>query len=220
MKQINNQEGMKKQDPTENPDDTGSRQPRSASSEGSDDGGNQIIGTPSQPAAVSNTTGGGGDGRRSSQPRLSVGGGGSSSGGGKGKGKGNVVITRSKVNENTTVLKGSSSSSSTGKRGREEEGTPKRKKGEIVNIPEGEIRCQVCKKPFNSWKAVFGHLRIHQRSWRGAFPPPGSIPEEQQPTSIGQVIQEEEEMVVFDEERTKREIDLNKSPSSSDQSSA
>ncbi|CAL1407641.1 unnamed protein product [Linum trigynum] len=44
---------------------------------------------------------------------------------------------------------------------------------EITNVPSRDPTCYECGKRFATWKAVFGHLRIHtDRPFRGAFPPP------------------------------------------------
>ncbi|KAJ0989735.1 hypothetical protein J5N97_008091 [Dioscorea zingiberensis] len=34
--------------------------------------------------------------------------------------------------------------------------------------------CRLCKKKFKSMKSLYGHMRCHQRNWRGVSPPPGS----------------------------------------------
>ncbi|CAA7035690.1 unnamed protein product [Microthlaspi erraticum] len=50
-----------------------------------------------------------------------------------------------------------------------------RKKGSSVltNPPKGPPRCNICRRNFGSWKAVFGHLRSHKnRGYHGFLPPP------------------------------------------------
>lgn len=59
-------------------------------------------------------------------------------------------------------------------------GSISRKKREM-EIPSGEPTCYVCTKKFTSWKAVFGHLRSHQRETPGALPPPIFTPTEGSP---------------------------------------
>lgn len=34
--------------------------------------------------------------------------------------------------------------------------------------------CRVCKKTFKSMKSLYGHMRCHQRNWRGVSPPPNA----------------------------------------------
>lgn len=52
-----------------------------------------------------------------------------------------------------------------------------KKKRELDHVPSGAPTCYVCQRSFGSWKAVFGHLRAHDRKNRGAFPPPSFTPE-------------------------------------------
>ncbi|MBA0605409.1 hypothetical protein Godav_017991 [Gossypium davidsonii] len=59
-------------------------------------------------------------------------------------------------------------------------GSNARKKREM-EIPRGEPTCYVCSKNFTSWKAVFGHLKSHQRETPGALPPPTFTPTEGSP---------------------------------------
>ncbi|CAN8229255.1 unnamed protein product [Cochlearia groenlandica] len=50
-----------------------------------------------------------------------------------------------------------------------------RKKGstKLTHPPQGPPRCNICGKGFGSWKAVFGHLRLHKdRGYVGFLPPP------------------------------------------------
>ncbi|EOA18015.1 hypothetical protein CARUB_v10006450mg [Capsella rubella] len=43
----------------------------------------------------------------------------------------------------------------------------------LTNPPIGPPKCNICQKPFSSWKAVFGHLRQHKnRGYLGFLPPP------------------------------------------------
>ncbi|KAJ0252205.1 zinc finger protein [Hirschfeldia incana] len=50
---------------------------------------------------------------------------------------------------------------------------PRRRTSEFTNLPRGPPVCNVCGRAFNSWKAVFGHLRSHKdRNYRGFLPPP------------------------------------------------
>ncbi|KAJ7944065.1 Zinc finger protein [Quillaja saponaria] len=54
---------------------------------------------------------------------------------------------------------------------------PPKRRAELINPPLGPPRCRVCSKEFSTWKAVFGHMRLHSdRTWRGSFPPPCSSP--------------------------------------------
>lgn len=51
----------------------------------------------------------------------------------------------------------------------------KRKKEELFEILSKSPSCYLCGKKFQSWKGVFGHLRMHkigEERVRGAFPPP------------------------------------------------
>ncbi|XP_044470491.1 uncharacterized protein LOC123199518 [Mangifera indica] len=55
----------------------------------------------------------------------------------------------------------------------------KRKKGELLEIPNGSPVCYLCGREFQSWKGVFGHMRAHkigEERVRGAFPPPVFTP--------------------------------------------
>ncbi|XP_031269246.1 uncharacterized protein LOC116127750 [Pistacia vera] len=55
----------------------------------------------------------------------------------------------------------------------------KRKKGELLEIPNRSPSCYLCGRKFQSWKAVFGHMRAHkigEERVRGAFPPPVFTP--------------------------------------------
>ena len=46
----------------------------------------------------------------------------------------------------------------------------KRKASDLKDPPMGEPTCPECNKTFSSWKAVFGHMKMHpQRDYRGVF---------------------------------------------------
>ncbi|KAH7566186.1 hypothetical protein ACOSP7_022528 [Xanthoceras sorbifolium] len=50
-----------------------------------------------------------------------------------------------------------------------------KKKGQLLDLPSFPPRCYICRKTFQSWKAVFGHMRKHEvgkERERGALPPP------------------------------------------------
>ncbi|XVE87530.1 hypothetical protein DITRI_Ditri18aG0125200 [Diplodiscus trichospermus] len=55
-------------------------------------------------------------------------------------------------------------------------GSKAKKKRQLMDVPSGVPGCYVCRRPFSSWKAVFGHLRAHRRDTPGAFPPPTFTP--------------------------------------------
>ncbi|KAL4378477.1 hypothetical protein GQ457_02G006670 [Hibiscus cannabinus] len=52
----------------------------------------------------------------------------------------------------------------------------KEMKKEELEVLHREATCYVCKKGFGTWKAMFGHLKAHQRQTPGAFPPPSFTP--------------------------------------------
>ncbi|KAJ7953217.1 Zinc finger protein [Quillaja saponaria] len=92
-------------------------------------------------------------------------------GGGDGEGSGGS----SAVGGGLTVKKGGDdrallASSSGGSK-------PLKRRAEILDPPQGPPSCRVCGKEFTTWKAVFGHMRLHpERTWRGSFPPPFPSP--------------------------------------------
>ncbi|XP_022774160.1 uncharacterized protein DDB_G0290685-like [Durio zibethinus] len=96
----------------------------------------------------------------------------------------NVTQTDHQGEESGATGGGSSSSILGTKRGRDRDpidvgsssGSKASKKGKL-DVPSCAPTCYVCKKTFASWKAVFGHLRAHQRQTPGAFPPPTFTPE-------------------------------------------
>lgn len=55
-----------------------------------------------------------------------------------------------------------------------------KRRAELVEVPRGPPVCYVCNRAFQSWKAVFGHMRAHkvgeERARSGAFPPPVFTP--------------------------------------------
>ncbi|XP_013649554.2 uncharacterized protein LOC106354214 [Brassica napus] len=70
---------------------------------------------------------------------------------------------------------GASGSKATVSAGEEEPAKKPKKKGspKLINPPEGPPKCNVCGRSFLSWKAVFGHLRVHRdRGYLGFLPPP------------------------------------------------
>ncbi|KAK8717629.1 hypothetical protein V6N13_044890 [Hibiscus sabdariffa] len=57
----------------------------------------------------------------------------------------------------------------------------KEMKKEGLEVPRREPTCYVCKKGFETWRAMFGHLKAHQRQTPGAFPPPSFTPPKRSP---------------------------------------
>ncbi|KAJ4714068.1 zinc finger (C2H2 type) family protein [Melia azedarach] len=70
-----------------------------------------------------------------------------------------------------------------------------KKKGELVEIPSKSPSCYVCGREFQSWKAVFGHMRAHkvgeERAASGAFPPPVFTPPGRSPEREQKALQEQ-----------------------------
>ncbi|KAK8674135.1 hypothetical protein V6N13_112431 [Hibiscus sabdariffa] len=96
---------------------------------------------------------------------------------------------QNKTDATTAPVSGSSSSpviSGSRKRGRTDSKAEvvhdgynrglKEMKKEELEVLHREATCYVCKKGFGTWKAMFGHLKAHQRQTPGAFPPPSFTP--------------------------------------------